>query len=85
MILIEKIKAKVKGKNSSDPSKYSVGVGVHNVEKPDPWTKNNLKVAKIVIHQKYEKETLQNDIALIQLDVCIFKILIINSSFKIIK
>jgi secreted trypsin-like serine protease len=66
---------------SSDPTKYKVGVGINDRTKLDPWSKSNLKVDKVIKNPNYNPSNFQNDIALIKLKV---SLVFDNNQFKVI-
>jgi len=45
----------------------TVVVGAHNIKKEEP-TARSIKVAKMIVHPGYDKVTIRNDIALLQLE-----------------
>ena len=42
---------------------------MQNRKIPDTWTKLSLKVSKIIVNSKFSWDTIQDDIALIKLEV----------------
>lgn len=42
---------------------------MHNRFVPDTWTRMNLSVSKIIVNNKFNWDTIQDDIALIKLQV----------------
>lgn len=50
------------------PSLFSFAIGLHDRFFPEKWSEKR-KVSKIIVHPLYDQYMLQNDIALIQLEV----------------
>ena len=57
---------------SSLPSRFKIGLGIFNTSELNPWSVMKTAV-KIIMHEAYSNVDFSNDIALIQLDVCILK------------
>ena len=55
------------------PSLFVIDVGIHNRYTSDSWSQRNLTISKIIVHQGFNWDTIQNDIALIKLSVIILK------------
>ena len=57
--------------NSLDNRKYSIDIGINNLNQPDKWSLIDLKPAKLIMHPQFDAKLFDNDIALIKLKVCI--------------
>ena len=55
----------------ANPANYVVDVGMHDRFVSDSWTLKNLKVSKIIVHSGFNWNSIQQDIALVKLDVCL--------------
>lgn len=53
------------------PEKYSFDIGLHDIEDIEPWVVSRF-ARKIIVHPDYNIETVDNDIALMKLNVSIF-------------
>jgi len=53
----------------ANPFNYYIDAGMQNRKIPDTWTKLSLKVSKIIVNSKFSWDTIQDDIALIKLEV----------------
>lgn len=65
------------------PSLFVIDAGIHNRYTSDSWSQRNLTISKIIVHQGFNWDTIQNDIALIKLSVIILKYYILKN-YKII-
>ena len=53
----------------ANPSLYVIDVGMQNRLVADSWTLKNLKVSKIIVHSGFNWDSIQQDIALVKLEV----------------
>ena len=75
---------------SSDPSRFTIGLGYFDRNQLNSWSVIK-RVTRIIIHASYNSNTVSNDIALMKLDVSenlkkkSIPDLPLNLSFKLIK
>jgi len=58
--------------NSQNPALYTVDVAIHNRAFPSSWTISNIKVTNIYVHPSYNSSSVDNDLALLKIQVILF-------------
>lgn len=61
--------------SQANPMLYYIDAGMQNRFIPDAWTKMNLTVSKVIVNSKFSWNTIQDDIALVKLQVSEFFII----------